>query len=83
MLNNITCGLAVKVIRIKTPSTEKNKKRYKKKWYDKDCNNLRLELNRLGKRISRDPLNVNMRNQYNKCRREYKKLLRGKEKNIV
>ena len=48
--------------------------------YDKECDNLRLELNGLSKQICNDPLNVILRSQYNTCKKKYKKMLKDKEK---
>ena len=54
----------------------------KRKWFDKSCSQLRSELNRLSVHCSRKRMNPFVRRTFIQCRRQYKKLLKYKEKRI-
>ena len=58
----------------------RRKKKYRKKWYDKNCLQLRNELNRLSRRLSKEPFNSYLRKAFIQCRRTYKQILKTKEK---
>ena len=53
-LTNIIVGTISKVVPLKANF---KKKKAKKKWFDKSCFQLKHELNRLCKRVSKNPLN--------------------------
>ena len=47
----------------------RRKKKYRKKWYDRNCLQLRNELNRLSRRLSEEPFNSCLRKAFIQCRR--------------
>ena len=61
----------------------RKKTKYKRKWFDKSCSQLRSELNRLSVQRSRKPMNPFVRRAFIQCRRQYKKLLKHKEKEYL
>ena len=69
-LTNIIVGTTSKVV----PLITNFKKKAKKKWFDKSCFQLKHELNRLCKRVSKNPLNPTVRKAYVDCRKSYKRL---------
>ena len=75
-LTNIIVGTTSKVVPLKTNF---KKKKAKKKWFDKSCFQLKHELNRLCRRVSKNPLNPTVRKAYIDCRKSYKRLLKYKE----
>ena len=74
-LINIIVGTTSKVVPLKTNC----KKKAKMKWFDKSCFQLKHELNRQCKHVSKNPLNPTVRKAYVDCRKSYKKLLKHKE----
>ena len=65
--------------------TEKKKKKnkpktVKKKWYDKSCQELSRQLKQTAKLLSRSPNNPNIRGNFHKTRKQYKKLIKTKKK---
>ena len=79
-LSNIITSATERVIPTKQTSTNRRKKKPKKKWFDKTCFELRNELNRLSIRLGRDPFNPHIKKAFVQCRRQYRKLLKSKEK---
>ena len=47
----------------------RRKKKYMKKWYDRNCLQLRNELNRLSRRLSKELVNSYLRKAFIQCRR--------------
>ena len=58
----------------------RRKKKDRKKWYDKNCFQLRNELNSLSRRLSKEPFNSYLRKAFIHYRRTYKQFLKTKEK---
>ena len=79
-LSNIITSATEVVIPIKPPNSIKKTKKFKKKWCDKSCSQMRSELNRLSRCLSAHPLNPSFRKAFIQCRKQYKKLLKSKEK---
>ena len=78
-LSNIITSATERVIPTKQTITNRRKKKLKK-WSDKTCFELRNELNRLSIRLGRDPFNPHIKKAFVQCRKQYRKLLRSKEK---
>ena len=55
----------------------------KKPWFDKHCINAKRELNCLAKRYGKNPGSQDLRSDYYKKRREYKKLVKSKEDKFI
>ena len=61
-------------------SSGKRKEKYRKKWYDRNCLQLKNELNRLSRLLSDEPFNSYLRKAFIQCRRTHKQFLKAKEK---
>ena len=79
-LSNTITSVTERVIPTKHTSSNRRKKKPKKKWFDKTCFELRNELNRLSIRSGRNPFNPHIKKAFVQCRKQYRKLLKSKEK---
>ena len=77
-LNNIITTATRLVISSKFSG--RRKKKYMKKWYDRNCLQLRNELNRLSHCLSKEPFNSCLRKAFIQCRRTCKQFLKTTEK---
>ena len=79
-LSNILTSATEIVIPIKLINSKRRKNKCNKKWFDKDCFQLISEMNRLTSRLSKNPFNPYIRKAFIQCRKQYRKLLKLKEK---
>ena len=61
----------------------RRKKKYRKKWYDRNFLQLRNELNRLSRRLNKEPFHSYLRKTFIQYRRTYKQFLKTKEKGTL
>ena len=62
----------------KTPT-----KRSSKKWFDKECAYLRKKLTQVSSLKHNNPYNENIRNEYHKIKKNFKKLIKYKKSNLA
>ena len=79
-LSNILTSATEIVIPIKLINSKRRKNKCNKKWFDKDCFQLRSEMNRLTSCLGKNPFNPYIRKAFIQCRKQYRKLLKLKEK---
>ena len=83
-VENMLISAAKRCLKIRI---RKNRKKLKplsnKKWFDKECRFKKHELRKISNLKHRDPLNANLREQYQDTLTEYKKLLNKKKKMIT
>ena len=61
--------------------TKRTKRKHKhKKWFDTDCRDLKRSVNRANRLLIRTPWDVNARESFFRQRKQYKKLMKYKEK---
>ena len=60
--------------------SRRRKEKHRKKSYDRNYLQLRNELNRLSRRLSKEPFNSYLRKAFIQCMRTYKQFLKPKEK---
>ncbi len=65
---------------LKSVSKRRKKHKSKNTKFDTDCYNKRKELSRIGNMLSKNPNNVNLRNTFHKNKREYKRLIKRKQR---
>ena len=78
---NIFITAAKQSLRLKVwkPRFKNDRNILKNKWFDKECNQKRVQLRRLSNAKHRDPLNLSIRMEYHTCLKEYKVLLNHKK----
>ena len=54
--------------------------RNSQKWFDRECNDLRIKLRKSANKLHKKPLNVNIRTEYHYLTKQYKCLLRSKKR---
>lgn len=54
------------------------RKKFKKKWFDQDCLNLRKDLHKVGKSLHKDPYNLQLHHRYLNLRKNYKRKINKK-----
>ena len=66
--------------KIKISKSHKNKQPNTNLWYDKECINVKLEIERLAKHLKKDPLNKTIKETIYVVKKSYKSLLKRKKK---
>ena len=66
-------------LKVQKPHFKNDRNILKKKWFDKECNQKRVQLRPLSNAKHRDPLNLSIRMEYHTCLKEYKVLLNHKK----
>ena len=81
LVDGISTLLVSALPKQKAPARHRKKRRSKsKKWYDQECKDLRTILFRLNRYLNKNPWDAEHRENFFKTRKEYKKLLKYKEK---
>ena len=73
---------AKKTLKLKQHKKIKNNNKLKKtsKWYDTECNILKKRLDNLAYIFLKDPKNPYISGKYNKCRKDYNKMIKQKKR---
>ena len=79
-LNEALKYFAVKC-KIKISKSRKNMQPNTNLWYDKECINIKLEIERLAKQLKRDPFNKSIKGTIYVVKKSYKSMLKRKKKN--
>lgn len=73
---NIIHLSALKCAKFRTYRRYKNKKSFKKKWFNNNCYIMKRELRKLGRRLQIDSNNYNLKFAFHKLKKEYNKTLK-------
>ncbi|MCT4602265.1 MAG: hypothetical protein N4A59_05040, partial [Marinifilum sp.] len=81
-LTDLLTEISLRSLKLNCPK-ETRKKRRSKKWFDKECFLLRRTLTELSNKKHRNPYAENLRQEYHKARKNFKKLIKFKKTKLL